>query len=345
MKSITCFLFMLFLLSVDLFAQRIMVSDMNKHLPGAVYKFSFVQLTDIHVGEGIADYGSTGYINDTMPQGDIGYSAIRLRKAVNWINAHAKKRNIRFVVVTGDLTDSGEKSEFDKVDEILSSLTVPFVPQIGNHDVISHNNISKASTAFGDSLDMMVFRHEFDTLRHFFDHWNDGFRLTKVYSPYSQAGQYLQNFMFDYQGFGFLFCDFNPRFKDHRPATDHGPKPRLNDFPGGSFDWLKNTLQAYPNKGDHNIFIFTHQPPHHDMMAHFNGLPTDEYDKLTQALLPYRDHLAFWLAGHVHRNKSYPVRTLHSHKFVIKARETAANKHYRNGLLRVINVYEAPERN
>jgi 3',5'-cyclic AMP phosphodiesterase CpdA len=329
------------LCSGSLSAQRIMVSNLNQHEKGAVYKFSFVQLSDIHVGEGIPDYGSPGCMNDTMPVGDIGYSAIRLRKAVNWINAHAKERGVRFVVVTGDLTDSGEKSEFEKVDEILSTLKVPFLPQIGNHDVIAHTNDCKSSTAFGDSLDNMIFKHEYDTLSHFFDHWNDGYRLTKVYSPYSQAGQYLQNFMFDYQGFGFLFCDFNPRFKDHRPVTDHGPKPRLNDFAGGTFDWLTNTLKTYPNKGNHNIFIFTHQPPHHDMMAHFNGLPTDEYDKLTQALLPYKEHFAFWLAGHVHRNKAYRVTTLRKHKFVLKARETAANKHYRNGLLRIINVYEA----
>jgi 3',5'-cyclic AMP phosphodiesterase CpdA len=323
-------------------AQRIMVSNLNKHKHGAVYKFSFVQLSDIHVGEGIADYGTPGYINDTMPTGDIGYSAARLRKAVNWINAHAQKKGVKFVIVTGDLTDSGEKSEFDKANEILSSLTVPFVPQIGNHDVIAHNNISKASAAFGDSLNNVVFKHEFDTLRTFFDSWNDGYRLIKVYSPYSQAYQYLQNFMFSYKGFGFIFCDFNPRFKGHRPDTDKGPKPRLNDFKDGSFDWLMNSLNSYEHKGYHNIFISTHQPPHHDIMAIFNGLPTTQYDKLTQALLPYRQHLAFWLAGHTHRNKAYPVKTLHGHKFVMKARETAANKGHKNGLLRIINVYEVP---
>ncbi len=61
-----------------------------------------------------------------------------------WFNVHAKQKGIRFVVVTGVLTDSGEKSEFDKVNEILSTLTVPFVPQIGNHDVGSHTNIGMA---------------------------------------------------------------------------------------------------------------------------------------------------------------------------------------------------------
>ena len=320
-------------------AQRIMVSNLNKHVHGARYKFSFVHLSDIHVGEHIDDYGTPGFLGDTMPKGDVGYSAERLRSSVNWINANAKKKNIRFVIVTGDLTDSGEQSEFDKANEILSSLSIPFVPQIGNHDVVSHTKTLHASTAFGDSLCNVVFKSEFDTLSRFADKWDDGFRQTRVYSPYSLHQQFFQNFMFEYHGFGFVFCDFNPRFLYGRPKSDHGPKPRLNDFPNASFDWLMHTLATFPDSGYHNIFICTHQPPHHDIMSIFNGLPTNQYDKLTHALLPYRQHLAFWLAGHVHRNKAYSVTTLASHHFVIKARETAANKASRHGVLRVVNVY------
>ena len=334
---------MCLLSAISLQAQRIMVSNLNKKHHG-VYKFSFVHLTDIHVGEGIADYGTPGYYDDTMPVGDIGYSAERLRKSVNWINANAKKRGIKFVIVTGDLTDSGEKSEFDKANEILSTLMVPFVPQIGNHDVVSHTSDSWSKTAFGDSVCNVVFRKEFDTLQHFADRWDDGYRQVRVYSPYSQHEQFFQNFMFEYHGFGFVFFDLNPRFIYGRPKTDHGPKPRLNDFPRASFDWLLHSLAAFPDTGSHNIFLFSHQPPHHDFMSIFNGLPTQEYDKLTQALLPFRQRIGFWIAGHVHRNKSYQVTTLHSHKFVLKARETASNKEHKNGLLRVINVYQTQKK-
>ena len=325
--------------AVQLSAQRIMVSNLNKHAHGTSYKFSFVHLSDIHVGEHIDDYGTPGFLGDTMPKGDVGYAAERLRRSVNWVNANAKKRGIRFVIVTGDLTDSGEQSEFDKANEILSSLTVPFVPQIGNHDVVSHTQTLHAATAFGDSICNVVFKPEFDTLRRFVQRWDDGFRQIRVYSPYSQHMQFFQNFMFEYQGFGFVFFDLNPRFIYGRPKTDHGPKPRLNDFPNASFDWLMHSLATFPDTGYHNIFLCTHQPPHHDFMSIFNGLPTNQYDKLTQALLPYKSHLAFWLAGHVHRNKSYRVTTLRSHRFVIRARETAANKANPNGVLRVVNVY------
>ena len=93
--------------------------DLNKDEPGAEYSFTFVHITDIHIGEGQGDYGTLGYLNDTMPEGDVGYSAIRLRRAVNWINENAVENDIHFVTVTGDITDSGEKSEFDKAKEIL----------------------------------------------------------------------------------------------------------------------------------------------------------------------------------------------------------------------------------
>jgi hypothetical protein len=331
--------FLLAWVAIPLSAQRIMVSNLNKKGRHNKHKFSFVQLTDIHVGEGIDDYGTPGFANDTMPNGDVGYSAQRLRKAVNWINANAQKRDIRFVIVTGDLTDSGEKSEFEKANEILSTLIVPFVPQIGNHDVVSHTRSSWDSTASGDALCNLVFKREFDTLQHFADLWDDGYRQLRVYSPYSRHEQYFQNFMFEYRGYGFVFFDLNPRFLYGRPKTDHGPKPRLNDFPNASFDWLKHTLATFKDSENHNIFLFSHQPPHHDFMSIFNGLPTAEYDKLTSTLLPYSQHLAYWLAGHMHRNKSYPVTTLKKRRFVIKARETAANKEHKNGLLRIINVY------
>ena len=330
---------LLLLITSSVFAQRVHTTNVNKDKEHPRAAFSFVHLTDIHVGEHIDDYGTPGYYGDTMPAGDVGYAAERLRNAVNWINKNAHKRNIKFAIVTGDLTDSGEKSEFDKVNEILSTLTVPFIPQIGNHDVVSHNATDRAPTALGDSLCNLTFHAEFDTLRKWADKWDDGYRLTKVYSPYSRHEQYFQNFKFAYQGYEFVFCDLNPRFIYGRPKTDHGPNPRLNDFPNASFEWLTKSLAAQPDSTQHNVIICTHQPPHHDFMSIFNGLPTPEYNKLTQTLLPYRSHLALWLAGHVHRFKAYTVHTLHGHKAVIKARETGSNKEHRTGKLRVVNVY------
>lgn len=334
------------LLSSILMAQNntiVKESNLNKDLPGAQYKFSFVHLTDIHIGEGQGDYGTQGFLNDTMPEGDVGYSAERLRHAVNWINENAADKGIKFVVVTGDITDSGERSEFEKAKEILNDLNMPYVPTLGNHDVwpyISYGN--EAPYAYGDSVMYEIFEEVYEEAKGFFDKWDDGTRLKRVLNPESGLEHYHQNFMFEYQGFAFLMFDFNPRYHVNREEPGIGPEARLNDFAGGTFDWLMSTVEDYQGKGTHNMFFLTHQPPHRDPISLVNGLPFDQYDKMTRALLPYRDHLAFWLAGHVHRNRDYIVNTWLGGNKVIEARETTANKEFDKGHFRIVHVYEAP---
>jgi 3',5'-cyclic AMP phosphodiesterase CpdA len=344
MKNLLHTLLIFVVLQANAWAQApivVLESNLNDDLPGADYKFSFVHLTDIHVGEGIDDYGSPGFDNDTMPEGDVGYAAERLRLAVNYINENAVDKNLRFVIVTGDLTDSAERSEYDKAKEILNALNIPYIPQIGNHDVRGYTAFGRDASFRGDSLNNAVFEDVFEKLKVFFDKWDDGNRLKKVYSPYSFEEVTLQNFMFEYQGFGFFFADLTPRFVS-RPESDLGPKPRLNNFPDGSYDWLMNAIKDYDNKGVHNMFLLTHQPPHKDPISLFNGFTLEEYQLVTNALFPYRQHLAFWLAGHVHRNRDYNVTTVPGSQLVIKARETAANKELPGGALRLIHVYEAP---
>ena len=57
--------------------------DINIDKPGSQYQFSFIHLTDTHIGEGEDDYGTEGF-TDLPPKGDIGAPAIRLRRSVNW---------------------------------------------------------------------------------------------------------------------------------------------------------------------------------------------------------------------------------------------------------------------
>jgi hypothetical protein len=337
---------LLIFLSIQLKAQNntlVKESSLNKDLPGAQYKFSFVHLTDIHIGEGQGDYGTPGFLNDTMPEGDAGFTAVRLRHAVNWINANAAEKGIRFVVVTGDITDSAERSEFEKAKEILNTLNIPYVPTIGNHDIWPYVRYQfEAPYAYGDSVMYEIFSDVYDRAKQFFDRWDDGTRLKRVFNPESGLEHYHQNFMFEYQGFAFFCFDFNPRYHVRKEEPGIGPEARLNDFVGGTFEYMTNSLKEYPNKGIHNIFFLTHHPPHRDPISIVNGLPFQQYDKMTKALLPYRDHLAYWLAGHVHRNRDYNVGTWLGSQKVMEARETTANMEFEKGHFRIIHVYEAP---
>jgi predicted phosphodiesterase len=56
--------------------------------------------------------------------------------------ANAAGANIRFAVVTGDITQNGQRGDLEKFLEIaesLRSLSVPLYPVIGNHDIYSDN--------------------------------------------------------------------------------------------------------------------------------------------------------------------------------------------------------------
>ncbi|HZH68422.1 MAG TPA: metallophosphoesterase [Chitinophagales bacterium] len=317
--------------------------SINKNKPNAQYKFTFVHLTDTHIGEGESDYGTPGFQNDTMPEGDVGRPAIRLRRAIQWINNNRLEHNIKFVIVTGDITDSGERSEFEKAKEILDALEIPYLPILGNHDVwpyVSYQN--EAPYAYGDSVMNEVFKETFERCSQFFDDWNDGFRLTRVYSPASQQEHYFHNYSFSYDGFGFIAVDFNPRHHVEKAEPGVGGYARLNDFDQGSYPWLLDQVKHHPAKGDKNLILLSHQPPHRDFLSWYNGLPLQDVDQLTQGLLPYKDHLALWLAGHVHRNRIYPLTTIGSGIKIMDVKETPANKEFSEGYLSLIHAYEIP---
>lgn len=341
------YIFLFYLLSntsTKIYAQdetQIREYSVNNEEPGAVYSFTFVHLTDIHIGEGQGDYGTPGYLNDTMPVGDVGYSAERLRKAVNWINQNAAARNIRFVLVTGDITDSGERSEFEKAKEILDALAIPYVPTIGNHDIWPYVRYQdEAAYGYGDSIMAEIFKDTYEKGKQFFDHWDDGTRLTRVYNPESKEYHYHQNFSFAYQGFGFLAFDFNPRYHVRKEEPGVGAEARLNDFENGTYPWLLNAIQNHPLKGEKNLILLTHQPPHRDITALFNGLPLLDHDRMTRDLVKFSNHLGVWLAGHVHRNMNYSLRTIGGGVKVVNVKETAANKEYDEGFFSLIHAYE-----
>jgi len=112
--------------------------------------WSFAVITDLHIGygRGLAlkdsdnddyaveiDYDGNGF-SDSGPGEDYEITE-RLENAVNTIIAEKDHRNIKFVVVLGDISDTAEKSEFLKGREILNKLNehgIPYIPLIGNHD-------------------------------------------------------------------------------------------------------------------------------------------------------------------------------------------------------------------
>ncbi len=322
-------------------AVRMVEYDLNKNLSGAVYKFSFVHITDVHIGEDAAssDYGTPGYFNDSVPVQDSSKPVLRLQQAVKWINYHEVDKNIKFVVLSGDLTGSAEKSEFQMCKNILDSLHMPYVPVIGNHDIwpyIRYQN--EAPSACGDSVMGEVFSANYDKNKLFFDNWNDGTRLLRTYNPETQREHYLQNFSFEYDGFIFYALDFNPRYHVNKEEPGIGPEAQLMDWSGGTFQWLQTELLNNPNKGNHNVLFVSHHPATDNILVQLSNFVFDatEYDKIIQKLSPFKSNLSLWLAGHIHVDYAYPLVNN-----VMQVRGMAANKDFDSARFEIINVYEA----
>ncbi len=79
----------------------------------------FIHLSDTHL---VANKGSL-HASDPI---------YKLRRAVQSINKH--QNDVDFVVITGDLTDSGSLDAYKDLKEILDDLVVPYYLIIGNQD-------------------------------------------------------------------------------------------------------------------------------------------------------------------------------------------------------------------
>lgn len=320
--------------------------EVNADKPGALYNFSFAHLTDTHIGEGDddGDYGSTG-VWDEVPNGDVGDPAIRLRRTVNWLNANHDTYGIDFVLVTGDLTDSGERSEFLKFKEIMDGLEISYVPMIGNHDVWPYTSDFRQSNPNGDSLINVLFADTYADAAAFFDDWDDGSRLERTWNPEAETYNYLHNYYALYKGFHFLFLDFHPRYPAARNEPGIGPEAEILGFEDGTWPWVQNRIEqldAANELGDQNVFLLSHHPPMKELWNFHYAFTNEEKGQMMDYLFAYKNHLAAWLAGHIHRSMIYAVKTSGLQPYtVVECVETGANKQLAKGLIRIVDVYES----
>ena len=211
-----------------------------------IQPFSFAIITDLHIGRGYPDYDGEGF--DDGYGGEEYYLTERLRNVVKWIiqnkdNIQCENAtcSIKFLVILGDIADSGEKSEFLKAKEILDELNnhgIPYIPVLGNHDVWPKTDLGKkAEFPLGANYFEEIFFNENAT----------NTKLLKEELNLDKKGFQYKNFIFKFGGINFIVLDFITR-KDIGKATLHEE----------TVNWLRETLNAL--QGKEPIILFSHHP-------------------------------------------------------------------------------------
>ncbi|MBI4346394.1 MAG: metallophosphoesterase [Elusimicrobia bacterium] len=116
----------------------------------AAQTFSFAVLADTHVGRRVPDFGTPGYDDELRGLPRANERLRRVRVALDKVRALREKQDIRFVVVVGDLTEHGERSEFLAARALFDALPIPYVPVLGNHDFWPGTSREEAPEPIGD---------------------------------------------------------------------------------------------------------------------------------------------------------------------------------------------------
>jgi len=259
--------------------------------------FTFAILTDTHVGEGELDHGEPGWDDGG---GDGGEAAQTLAAAVQQVNDQA--REIAFVVVLGDITDSAERSELEAAQQVLAELEVPWLPLLGNHDTwpyawnATDESWDEAEGPTGDVLFDEVFAPDFERAVTAFPSL---VRAPPAWNPEIGAEGHQVNFAFDHCGTRFVALDTNTRVHAPEGYPGIGPEAALHDFEGGMWRWFLSDLTEGPGADAANVVILSHHP------VQGVGLYTFDPEDFGQIEADLESHglgtrISAFFAGHIH---------------------------------------------
>jgi hypothetical protein len=228
--------------------------------------WTFAVLTDLHIGWGIPDYGQPGYGESDNEPGQDYYMTERLNAAVNKINERKAQDNIIFAVVLGDITDTAEYSEFLKAREILNKLEIPYIPLIGNHDIVPYTSdpvldpdsrtlfvtfpagrkIWQEGETYGDQMFEKVFWE---------DNTSNKQKIDELFADFSKqpiANGLFQNYSFSYKNVKFVSLDFASRVAETQLSL---PANAVDN--ADTLSWLNSQLN---NCTDGQTILLTHYP-------------------------------------------------------------------------------------
>jgi hypothetical protein len=200
----------------------------------------------------------------------------RLRAAVRWVNEHRKERGIELVFVLGDV--AWRRGQAVRAREMLAKLEVPWCPVIGDNEI---------QTGFDRE-----FHEAFSVQHRRLAETVPGFRKapTPVKDPATGRISYLQNFRFDHGGVRFVGLDWVTRAG--------GDSADLHDYPGGTWKWFTESVEAAPPGPNERVVLLSHLPMHRNIV--YEVFSKEEYRRVSAFTEKHRDVIWADFAGHYH---------------------------------------------
>merc|ERR1712000_513909 len=137
----------------------------------------------------------------------IGESDLQIQlanEAVSSINSKIVSDNIKFVIITGDISNSALPEQFTQAKEILDQLEVPYLPILGNHDVWTYNSTWEEPEPTGDILFAQTFSSTFKS----FPYGTLTYPNQTAWDPFLNITTNCQNWELNYNGTIFYGLDW-----------------------------------------------------------------------------------------------------------------------------------------
>ena len=220
-------------------------------------RVTFAQISDMHLMQ------PDGCRCKWMP----GEPEELLRQAIAQIQ---EIPNLDFVVFTGDLVDEADCASFQRLDEIVRQLQVPYFFSVGNHDIDEIDGVVPPGK-FGRSQFIKWCRTHF---------WLDATDT----------------------GFADFVASPLPNLKLICMDASLGPCPE----PQGTIrpeqlDWLAHQLELY---SDEMVIVAIHQPPLASVLFRHHRILPEDSRQFCEVLARHR-YVAAVLSGHLHTPKRY----------------------------------------
>lgn len=226
--------------------------------------FRYVVIADPHV---------------TVPAGE---ALDRLDRAVAWVNAEREARDLRLVLIVGDIAWS---DGLDAARASLDRLTIPYVPLNGDNEV----------QLGWEEAYHTAFATQFDALAATFPDWT--MAPAAVENPEHGVTSWFHNVAFTYEGVRFVGLDWASRDIQYLL----GEFGELHDFEGGTFPFFEAQIAAAAGGAGENVVMFGHIP------MHLGAFDLDEMARIAAVTAPLADHVWADLAGHYHGSASERV--------------------------------------